>query len=283
MTDLRVSLPTAYGLAAYPPGASFGPRMPQDYEFVWIIEGSAEYRRGDQPVVAAPSGSLLLCHPGITDRFQWDPHQRTRHGYFHFQVEAVPDVWSCPEQWPIVRLLPENDVVRPLFRHLLAARRQACAPQLQLSVALILTAFLSGEMATGSIAHEAWPETVQQACAHIYRTLEADLSSQLSLTQLADVVSVTPEHLCRIFKLSIGHSPVETVRLARLDYAVGLLARTNYSISDISSMCGFATPYHFSRLFKSVYTRTPTDIRNDARAGSLPPLPRLLQMTNING
>ena len=283
MTDLVVSTPHAYGLATYPPGASFGPRALQDYEFVWVIEGSARYWRGDDDSIAAPSGSLLLCLPGMPDRFQWDPIHRTRHGYFHFQIEDAPRDWPCQSEWPAVRLLPDNDVVRPLFRHLLAASGHAGPEQCRLSVALILTAFISGEMATGSIAHAAWPETVQQACAYIYRTLEDDLSSQVSLTQLAEVVSVTPEHLCRIFKMSIGHSPAETVRLARLDFAVGLLARTNFSISDISSLCGFATPYHFSRLFKSVYRRTPTDVRNDSRAGSPPPLPRLLHITNTDG
>ena len=30
------------GIAGYPPGATFGPRLLYDFEFIWIIEGSAK-------------------------------------------------------------------------------------------------------------------------------------------------------------------------------------------------------------------------------------------------
>jgi hypothetical protein len=30
------------GLAVYPPGATFGPRRLQDFEFVWLLQGTAE-------------------------------------------------------------------------------------------------------------------------------------------------------------------------------------------------------------------------------------------------
>ena len=272
--ELAVGLPSAYGVATYPPGATFGPRVLRDFEFVWMIGGDAEYCWGGT-VTAAPAGSILLCRPGATDFFRWDRQNRTRHGYFHFPVTAIPDDWPPQGEWPLVRVPPGEDILRPLFRHLLTWREHGDARQCRLTVAHLLSAFVSGEIAAGSVGREVWPDAVERAYGFLYRALEEDPARPLSLAQLADAASVTPEYLCRLFKASVGHSPVETVRLARLDYAAGLLARSNYSVSEISGLCGFANPYHFSRVFKSAYGRTPTEVRRAARDGAQPPSPRL--------
>ncbi len=273
--DLTVGLPTEYGVAAYPPGATYGPRLLRDYEFVWMVGGDAEYRRGET-AHAAPAGSVILCRPGETDYFQWDRRRRTRHGYFHFQIESFPDNWPLPDEWPVVRLLPPEDILRPLFRHLLTWQGREEARQCRLTVAHILSVFLSGELDSGRVEREEWPDAVEAACAFLYRALGDDPARPVSLGQLASAAGVTPEHLCRLFRASLGHSPAETVRLARLDHAAVLLARSNYSVGEVSAFCGFANPYHFSRVFKSAFGQTPTQTREAARAG-LVPLPRLLQ------
>jgi len=275
VSELDVSLPTGQGVATYPPGATFGPRAMREYEFVWIIEGDAEYRWGNE-VVAAPAGAVVLCRPGATDFFQWDRARRTRHAYFHFQVLSVPEDWPPSSQWPLVRVPPEDDILRPLFRHLLTWRGREDERQCRLTVAQLLTVFVSGNLAAGSVGREAWPDAVERACAYLYRALEDDPAQPLPLPQLAQVACVTPEHLCRLFKSALGHSPAETVRLARLDRAAGLLVRSNYAVGEISALCGFASPFHFSRLFKRAFGRSPTDVRRAVRAGETPPLPRLL-------
>jgi len=256
--NLRITAPFHVGVATYPPGAEFGPRSLKDFEFVWMIDGDAEYSWG-QKVFAAPAGSIVLCRPGELDHFQWDKNKRTRHGYFHFQIESIPAEWPLPEQWPFVRELPVDDVLRPMFRHLLTWHKDQAQSQTELTISGILSIFLTGNIAAGSVHRDSWPESVETVSAYIRRALEDDPARQISLPELAKAASVTPEHLCRLFRSFTGRSPVESVRLARLNYASALLLRSNYSISQISSLCGFANPYHFSRLFKQVYGKSPRE------------------------
>jgi AraC family transcriptional regulator len=265
-TELAVGLPTGSGIATYPAGASYGPRVLQDYEFVWMLEGHAEYQRDNQ-TIDAPAGCVLLCQPGATDAFQWDRHGRTRHGFFHFPVYSVPENWPPSDAWPVVRLLPPDDLVRPLFRHLLTWQDRENAAQCRLTIAHLLSVFVSGQTATSPDAPSEWPESVARAVVFLRRTLTDDPARALTLTQLADAACVTPEHLCRLFQASIGQSPLEAVRLARLEYAAGLLARSNYTISQISVLCGFANPFHFSRAFKRVYGLAPTQARHQSGIG----------------
>ncbi len=276
LPDLDVSLPTGWGVATYPPGASFGPRRMRDWEFVWLMQGDAEYQWGDTNV-AAPEGSLVLCRPGATDAFQWDPRRRTRHAFVHFGVERVPDGWPEWCDWPLVREGQEDDILRPLFRHLLTWTEGGDAEQCRLTLMTMLTAFRTGQRATGNPAREVWPPAVEAACAFITARLDDDPAAPLPLPALAAHACVTPEHLCRLFKAALGRSPAETVRLARLDRAATLLARSNYSVGEIAALCGFASPFHFSRRFKDAYGQSPSDLRRRVGAGATPPLSRLLR------
>ena len=276
LPELEISLPTGYGIATYPPGASFGPRRMRDWEFVWLLQGNAEYCWGDT-VVAAPEGSFVLCRPGAVDSFQWDRVQRTRHAFFHFQVLSVPSDWPLWADWPLVRAPENDDILRPLFRHLLTWMDSGDPDGCRLTIAAMLNAFRTDRRATGGVVREAWPPAVEQVCAYIAQRLDEDPSSPISLSSLASVACVTPEHLCRLFKSSLGHGPAETVRLARLDRAATLLARSNYSISEIAAQCGFASPFHFSRRFKDAYGQSPSTLRRQIQAGAALPLNRLLR------
>ena len=278
LTDLDLTLPTAYGIATYPAGATFGPRRLRDFEFVWIIEGDAEYRRAET-LVPAPAGTIVLCRPEATDFFQWDPRHRTRHAYFHFDILATPGDWPERETWPLARLPEEGDILRPLFRHLLTWGRSGDPLQCRLTMANLLAAFLSGEIAAADVPQEALPEPVERATAYLHRRLEQDPAAAIGLAELAGAACVTPEDLCRLFKAATGRSPVETVRLALLDRAAVLLARSNYAVNEIAALCGFSSPFHFTRRFKEAYGQPPTDLRRAVQAGATPPTPRLLRGT----
>jgi AraC family transcriptional regulator len=279
----EIGLPIHAGLATYPPGAEYGPRELRDYEFVWMIEGDAEYRWGGSSY-PAPANSIVLCRPGALDGFSWDRRRRTRHGFFHFQIVSVPDDWPEPSQWPVVRELPVENILGPLFQHLITWHDRQPEFQSKLAVAIILSLFMSGNLGVGRIERDVWPAAVEVVCTLIYKSLEDEPTKQFTLPELASAASVSPEHLCRLFRQHVGRGPMETVRLVRLDYAAGLLSRSNYSVGEVSELCGFANPYHFSRAFKDAFGQSPSAARqtwsvsvNSKALAALNFLPRLKQ------
>ncbi len=274
---MDITLPTNFGVAAYPPGASYGPRLLADWEFVWLLQGDAEYRWGGASAAAA-EGSVVLCRPGATDFFQWDRQRRTRHAFFHFQMDDPPEGW---EHWPLVRPPAENDILHPLFRHLLTWLGRGDPEPCRHAITTMVSVFCSGNRTAQGLPPEVWPPAVERACAFLFRRLDEDPAAALTLPALAAAACVTPEHLCRLFRASIGHSPSETVRLARLDRAAALLARSNYTVTEIAALCGFASPFHFSRLFKSVCGLPPREFRRRAEACSPPMLPHLVEVKRL--
>ncbi len=289
LRGLELSLPTAVGLATYPPGATYGPRLLRDYEFVWIIEGNAEYRWGST-TVPAPAGSVLLCRPlpapNETDFFRWDTQQRTRHGFFHFNITSVPAGWPLQNEWPLVRAPLEGDILAPMFRHLLSFKPTDPAPSpmqrmlWETTVAHLLLCYVTGQTSAADVPSAALPDAVEKAVRHIVRRLDADAAARIDLEELADVACVTREHLCRLFKSATGRTPVETVRRARIDRAAILLSRSNYSIAEIARLCGFSSPFHFSRCVKQAYGHSPTELRRSYVSG-VAPLPLLARVQGV--
>jgi transcriptional regulator GlxA family with amidase domain len=101
--------------------------------------------------------------------------------------------------------------------------------------------------------------------------IDDDPARQFSLEEIAAAAGCTDKHLCRIFRQSIGHTPVKVGKLLRLQLSLALLARTNLSIKEVAMRCGFEDPLYFSRCFSQSFKRPPSTIRKDLSKGVPPP------------
>lgn len=272
------------GATVYPPGSTFGPRRMADYEFVWIIEGNAIAQYDDQRM-EAPSGSVLLCRPGMTDRYEWARDSRTIHAFIHFDFKPPRTGWPEIASWPLIRNMPVDDVIRPLFRYVLAlyplpepSRSALLLPCLD----LMIRAYVTGKMATVIEPHANLPDPVEKALKLIHENAFQEHPPSLSLPRLARAAHVTPEHLCRLFQRTLKRTPLQCLRLARLERAAILMERTNLAIKQVADSTGFASPYHFSRSFQRIYGFSPRSYRRSVQAGKTIPtsaVPAAIRLT----
>jgi AraC-like DNA-binding protein len=282
MFSLQIHVTSGADIAVYPPGATFGPRTMSEWEFVWLLEGKAvfEVHHGAQvEKIELLPGQLLLCQPNQKHSFTWDARKRTRHGFFHFDLLECGNFWPQPQLWPQIQTFDDAELLGALMRHLVQIRGLKTSPQgemqTDLAATLLLSAFLTGATSLGELGAAPAPDPVERALNWMFQTLENDPAAPIELSDLARAAFVSPEHLCRVFRASTGRSPLETVRLARLDRAALLLARSNFSVGEVARLCGFASPFHFSRVFKAAYGISPQALRVSLNNGALMPISRL--------
>ncbi len=275
----------------YPPGATFGPRRLDDFEFVWIVEGRAVAHYNGQRI-EAPENTVLLPRPGMIDRYEWDTRRRTVHAFFHFNFTVPSRGWPPLRQWPLSRLMPQDDILRPLFRFALNASTMSAPARSILvrpSVELMLRCFVSGKLTTATETAADLPPPVEKALEAIRAIAFQQPPRPVTLADLARTAHVTPEHLCRLFRKHLDCGPLECARLARLQSAATLLDRTNMAVKEIAAAVGFISPYHFSRAFRAAYQLPPKEYRRAVREGRpvrpslvarvLPkPIPRMTEM-----
>ena len=249
------------GVAVYPPGTTFGPRRLEDFEFVWLLQGTAEWRYDEGGIALGPS-SLLLARPDMTDSFLWDRSRPTRHGYLHFRLDGRPANLPDPARWPLVRALPDDDPLRPLLRYLLnvvqdrPGDRQSTVPEV---LGLLLTVFVQGPLPGPD--EQQLPPHLDRLVAVVRRAWSPPAPTwALSLQELAAGACISTGYLSRVFRQHLGIGgigPVAALELLRLARAATLLTRSNLSVAAVAHDCGFANPYHFSRRFRGAYGQPP--------------------------
>ena len=109
------------------------------------------------------------------------------------------------------------------------------------------------------------PKTSNSKINEAISFIQINFTQTISLAELASSLNVTPNYLSKEFKKQIGVSFTEYLTTYRLNAAKRLLSTTNYSISEISGICGYLDTNYFSRIFKKYEGCTPKDFRNQSK------------------
>lgn len=93
------------------------------------------------------------------------------------------------------------------------------------------------------------------------RILHEEFSSEISQSEVARRISISPQYLSKIFKqvFEVGFS--EYLSDIRLRYSAKLLLETDKPITEICFECGCGNLSHFLRSFKEKYNLTPREYR----------------------
>lgn len=97
--------------------------------------------------------------------------------------------------------------------------------------------------------------------ADIRATVEENITSPISVNQLAALSGRSPSSFRRDFAAIYNMPPSEWIRLKRMEKAKELLLGTTMSITDICYTLGFEYVAHFSKLFKSHFGYPPSEQR----------------------
>jgi AraC family carnitine catabolism transcriptional activator len=89
------------------------------------------------------------------------------------------------------------------------------------------------------------------------------MENPLGSDALAQEISVTRRQLERLFSATLNDTPTHFYLNLRLDRARELLQQTDMSITSVCVACGFESPSHFSRTYRSRFGVSP---RSDRRA-----------------
>jgi transcriptional regulator GlxA family with amidase domain len=99
--------------------------------------------------------------------------------------------------------------------------------------------------------------------------IESNLTTPIKSCELAAIARLSSCHFSRVFRESLGCSPVEYISQRRVERAQGLMLSTVAPLSQIALDCGLADQAHLSRLFRRFVGESPSAWRR-ARLNPLP-------------
>ncbi len=95
--------------------------------------------------------------------------------------------------------------------------------------------------------------------------LNAHLSTNIHLAELAGLVEMSPYHFLRLFRDSSGLTPHRYLVQRRIEVAKSMLLRDDLSVAEVAHRLGFSDQSHFTRHFRRLTGAPPGQLRRAIR------------------
>lgn len=235
-------------------------RTVPDYNLIFVTCGRVEWMM-DGRAVPLKAGDLLLVPPGLRHSGR---NLTRRIAFISLHMEA-----SLPGGREVFSLLNPPEFRRVergtrLDYYLRGAAREwrrtdGAAARLMLShwTRLIVPELFLYDERCKTLR----PRPIDPIVAEMLETLPKRLDRPTTLRELAKEAGYTPQHLNRLFRRSLGVTPLQHLGRMRMERAASLLAEGTWTVAGVARRVGFEDPYYFSRSFKQHFGRGPSQYR----------------------
>lgn len=86
-------------------------------------------------------------------------------------------------------------------------------------------------------------------------------SEKIYIETLSDMVALSPDYFTKMFKDSIGKTPIDYINGVRVNHSLRLLTMTDTPINEIADQLGFSGPNYFHKIFKAYMNTSPLAYR----------------------
>ena len=248
------------------------------FEFIEVVRGSAEITVG-LTTQKAPTGAILHLTPGSVRYAVADGEEECflRVLTYRRSVIATPDrlderilsLYVLPIENHAVLYLPEHPLHAGLAAHMENAVSEWRSKEI-FHTSLILaeiTHMVAAVLRDYGYRDEADPEYYQMMrMAPTVEYVLANYASKLRLEELAERLYLSPDHFGKLFRQTVGLTPIEYVNYVRISASLRLLASTDWVIADISKAAGFANANYFHKVFHDLVGIGPAALRKQWRA-----------------
>lgn len=84
---------------------------------------------------------------------------------------------------------------------------------------------------------------------------------KIYIETMSEMITVSPDYFTKMFKDSIGRTPIDYINGLRINRAMQMLATTDTSVNDISDELGFSNSNYFHKIFKQYMDTSPAAYR----------------------
>lgn len=217
--------------------------------------------------VATPveKGDIYLSFPGDFHQITTDKVLPLEYDFFAFQAQT-PQLKEKLDQITISHVSATNRVIRdPRISFLVGNILSELCSEAEIST-FLLNAILIQLLVylTRDFENMVHAESVKKKqpnadiiCYQLMTYIDAHIYSLKNLETIAQITNYNYSYLSKLFHKTTGTTVFEYYNNRRLDTAKMLLQEDKLSVTSISEMLNYSTPFSFSRAFKNKYNCSP--------------------------
>ncbi|MDX3457025.1 helix-turn-helix domain-containing protein [Streptomyces sp. ME02-8801-2C] len=274
----------------YDEGPGYAVNRPQGADswlFTWTTDGHGLLTQGAAGA-RADAGDLVVLGPGVPHRYQVGPGARHwRFWWAHCQARPSWTAWLSPyavgDGLYVVAPVPAtlHDRMATAFARMLSDARwpgggaqppgspvDSASPAVPNGPIAVAHGTAAQELALCSLeeivllasaAARPLPARpgVDARVSRAEALIAADPAAAHTVRSLAEGVALSPSRFAHLFTEQLGRSPMRALREARLRHAARLLEATDLPVERVAVASGFASPFHFNRVFRERHGTPP--------------------------
>lgn len=229
------------------------------FSIEYVARGKGRLRLNGEQHELHP-GRLFAYSPGIAHDIRGSGTDRLVKYFVNFAGSGAPGLLQrCGLQSGQTACVYPADTLVALFDELIASGLRGGRDGNALATKLLECLALK---IGGARAPLAGAETVAfSSYQNCRRHLEENFLRLRTLEQVAFECHTSVTYLCRLFRRYDDQSPYQYLLKLKMRHAAELLQRSDVLIKKVADETGFADPFHFSRVFRSVLGLSPAQFK----------------------
>ena len=238
-------------------GYEFGPIIRDKYIIHYVSSGKGKLFL-DQKEYEVKAGCIFLLPPNTLVRYQADEQDPWHYMWIHvhgFKVVELLQKAGLSRKDPVLDVGESAKRVEKLILDICENREEeyTCIGKLYLIFQLMIR----------HIPEERIRENqTEPALGYIHRVIDyinQKYSEPVSVQGIADFCGIDRSYLSKIFRYATGYTVQEYLIQYRIKKAKQFLRETALPVKHVSYSVGYNDPFTFSKVFKKVTGKTPTE------------------------
>ncbi len=96
----------------------------------------------------------------------------------------------------------------------------------------------------------------------VIQYMHQNINNRVTLTELSEMIHLSPFYLSRSFKDATGYSVIEYFNKIKIDKAKELIIEGDRNVKDVAQELGFTDEFYFSRIFKKIEGVSPSEFHS---------------------
>ncbi len=234
--------------------------LPGYDKFYYIIDGSCTIKINGAEYTARPNQLFLLPYNSVQTLYTEPESTVTKH-WFHCSLPCgdrdITELINLPHFIEV----KDSDYIENLFLKLYKKEKEQSLTAKLEQKALVL------EMLAYYIKASRGTEidiSIDGRITQILSYINDNLSKDISLEELSEMMHFNPSYFIRFFKSATGITPISYILNRRIALAQKLLLDEKATIKDVSLKAGFQNTRYFSRYFKKITGFSPASYQQIA-------------------
>lgn len=102
---------------------------------------------------------------------------------------------------------------------------------------------------------------VDERMLRVLNYIHANIQTNISIEQLAELSFLTKDHLIRSFKKQVNYTPRKYINQKKIEKAQLMILLENYSVQELAYKLGFENISYFNRLFRKLTGESPSSYK----------------------